>query len=106
MDNFVIEKFPGENFVLTVSVVDLGDKNVFSFVNTEVLINSYTDTKEKVWLIQAGGKRALEGRENNPLNLSIHTTSEKVIDGVLVISVPYLDQQKLQDQNKTMSHRI
>ena len=93
LDNFVVEKFPGENFVLTVRVIDIGDKNVFSFVNTEVLINSYTDTKEKVWLIQAGGKRALEGRENNPLNLSIHTTSEKVIDGVLVISVPYLDSK-------------
>ena len=87
-NRFELQKFPGEKSFLEIRAKDLQGRSVFSFISTEVLCNSHHCRKNRLWLQKTGGNTALEGCDDNRMNLSIHTTSTKMITATLVLSVP------------------
>ena len=73
--------YPGKNIFLKIQATDTIGRKVFSFVNTQVF------SQQSLWFQQSGGNIALEGVDNNLMNISIYTTSPKKTTVSLVMTV-------------------
>ena len=76
------QTYPGKTIILKIQVKDKTNRNVFSFINTQVFSN------KRLWFQQSGGNIALEGVNSNLMNISIHTTSSNTTIVSLVMTVP------------------
>ena len=80
-----IKFFPGKTIFFKISAKDAMGMRVFSYINSEVCCN---DKERRVWMQQSGGNTALEGVDENLMNMSIHTTSPNAVSANLVLSIP------------------
>ena len=91
-EGVIVNKYPGETFTIRLAAVDAAERYVYSTIEVAVACKqSSKNCSNQFWLPkEQHEKQILENsnKTSTPITLTIHTTSNNTVGGILIFSLP------------------